>query len=97
MCLTSTKELFLSNKQNKHKFICMLGTELAKYNCQTYHDTADADFLIAMKTIESAKNIDTVLIREDTDLLILHLYHAKCEHRNIFFMAEPEKSSNCVY
>ena len=25
MCLTSTKELFLSIKQNKQKFICVLG------------------------------------------------------------------------
>ena len=61
MCLISTKELFLGKKQNKQKFICMLGAELAQYNCQIYHDTADADFLIAMKTIESAENIDTVL------------------------------------
>ena len=29
MCLTSTKELFLSIKQNKQKFICVLGAELA--------------------------------------------------------------------
>ena len=29
MCLTSTKELFLSIKQNKQKFISVLGAELA--------------------------------------------------------------------
>ena len=39
----------------------MLGAELARYNCQRYHDTAHAYFLIAMTTIESAENIDTVL------------------------------------
>ena len=33
MCLTSTKELFLSNRLNKQKFVHMLGAELAKYNC----------------------------------------------------------------
>ena len=93
MCLTSTKELFLSNKQNKQKFICMLGAELAKYSCQTYYNTADADLLIAMKTIESAENIDTVLIGEDTDLRVLLLYHAQCEHKKIFFMPESKKSS----
>ena len=91
MCLISTKELFLGKKQNKQKFICMLGAEIAWYNCQIYHDTADADFLIAMKTIESAENVDTVLMGEDTDLLVLLLYHAKCEHKQIFSM--PEKSS----
>ena len=46
-----------------------------------------------MKTIESAENIDTVLIGEDTDLLVLLLYHAKCEHKKIFFMPESKKSS----
>ena len=91
MCLTSTKELFLSNKQNKQKFICMLGAELAKYNCQTNHDTEDTDLLIAMKTIELAENIDTVIIGEDTNVLLL--YHAKCEHKKIFFMPESKKSS----
>ena len=58
MCLTSTKELFLSNKQNKQKFIAMLGAELAQYNCQIYHDSADADFLISRKTIELEGNIE---------------------------------------
>ena len=46
-----------------------------------------------MKTIESAENIDTVLIGEDTDLLVLLLYHAKCQHKKIFFMPESKKSS----
>ena len=32
MTLTSTKELFLSNKLNKQKFVHMLGAELEKYN-----------------------------------------------------------------
>ena len=32
MTRTSTKELFLSNKLNKQKFVHMLGAELEKYN-----------------------------------------------------------------
>ena len=57
----------------------MLVAELAKYNCQTYHDAADADLLIAMK---------------DTDLLVLLLYHPKCEHEKMFFMPESPRSQS---
>ena len=42
----------------------MLGAELEKYNCQVFHDTADADLTITIKAVESAESIDTVLIGE---------------------------------
>ena len=93
MTLTSTKELFLSNKMNKQKFVYMLGAELEKINCQVFHDTADADYTIAMKAVESAESIDTVLIGEDTDLLVLLLYHANHQSKEIYFMPEPRKNS----
>ena len=49
MKLSSTKDLFLSNKTNKQNFVTMLGAELQKYNCRVYHDSADADYLIVKK------------------------------------------------
>ena len=93
MTLTSTKELFLSNKLNKQKFVHMLGAELEKYNCQVFHDTADADYTIAIKAAESAESIDTVLVGNDTDLLVLLLHHANHESKEIFFMPESRKNS----
>ena len=93
MPLTTTKELFLSNKENKQKFVDMLGAELECYNCLVFHADADADFLIVQKAIESAERIDTVLIGEDTDLLVLLLYHTNLEKKDIFFPPEPKQGS----
>ena len=38
--------------------------------------------------------MDTVLIGEDTDLLILLCYHANLDSHNIFFQPEPNKNTN---
>ena len=62
MALTTTKEEFLSNKENKQRFVKMLGAELEWFNCPVFHDPADADFLIVQKVVESAENSTTVLI-----------------------------------
>ena len=97
MTLTSMKELFLSNKLNKQKFVHMLGAELEKYNCQVFHDTADADYTIAIKAAESAESIDTGFVGNDTDLLVLLLHHANHESKEIFFMPESRYSKLRVW
>ena len=49
MKLTVTKEVFLSNKRNKQRFINMLGEDLKSNNCDVFHDDGDADCLIIKK------------------------------------------------
>ena len=75
MNLTVTKEVFLSDSKNKQQFIDFLGTKLTNQGCQDFYDEADADLLIVQKAIESASSMDTVLIGDDTDLLVLLLHH----------------------
>ena len=41
--------------------------------------TADADLLIVQKAIESAQSMDTVLVGDNTDLLVLLIYHKGCQ------------------
>lgn len=43
--------------------------------------------------VESAKTKTTVLIGEDTDLLILLCYHADPDGEDLFFMGKPKKAS----
>ena len=74
MNLAVTKEVFLSNKENKQRFIIMLGEELSKNGCTVFHDTSDADYLIVKKTMESAAENKVVLVGDDTDLLVLLLH-----------------------
>ena len=93
MHLTMRKDQFLVNKENKQRFINMLSTKLAQKNCKTYHASGDTDLLIVQKTVESAATVDTVLIGDDTDLLILLIYHGSLDSRNLFLKPEPKKNT----
>lgn len=92
MQATMKKEQFLANKTNKQHFINMLSTKLRAKNCQTHHAAGDAGLLIVQKAVESAATTDTVLIGDDTDLLILLIYHTNLESCDLFFQPEPKKN-----
>lgn len=93
MPLQMKKEDFLSNKENKQRFVNMLGDCLEDDGIKVRHASGDADVLIVLTAIESAQHHDTVLIGEDTDLLILLLHHIKDAKNNVFFRSEPRKMS----
>ncbi|CAC5426498.1 unnamed protein product [Mytilus coruscus] len=71
----SKKEIFLANNENKQNFINLLSGKMVEKGIETKHADADADVLIALTAIESSKTKPTVLLGEDTDLLVLLLYH----------------------
>ena len=91
MSLSVTKEAFLSDPKNKQRFIDFLGTKLTNQGCQVFYDKADADLLIVQKTIESATSMGTVLIGEDTDLLVLLIHHTPSHGKEIFFASDRKK------
>ena len=93
MHITMTKEQFLTNNMNKQRFINMLSEQLVKANCHTHHATGDADLLMVQKAVESATLSDTVLVGDDTDLLILLCYDACLDSHDIFFRPEPKKTT----
>ena len=53
---------------------------------------------IVQKTIEMASTFPTTLVGDDTDLLVLLLYHYDTEATNhpIFFLSEPKKKEQCA-
>ena len=59
----------------------------------TYHASGDADLLIVQKSVESASAVNTVSIGDNTDLLILLIYHANLDSCSLFFKPEPKKST----
>lgn len=93
MCLTVSKELFLIAPQNKQCLIELLGEVLQEAGCEVFHAQADADVLIVQKAIESANSKDTVLVGDDTDLLVLLLYHLTSTSYNLFLAPEPKKNA----
>ena len=93
MHLTMIKAQFFANKENKQRFINMLSKKLVEMNCETYHASGDADLLIVQKAVKSASTVHTVLVGDDTDLLILLIYHASLDSCSLFLKPEPKKST----
>ena len=93
MPLTMNKVEFIANKVNKQKFIALLGQELEKASCTVYHASGDADVLIIQKAVQSAQTMETILIGEDTDLLVLLCYYATPKLHPLYFMSEPKRNS----
>ena len=82
--LTMSKDVFLSNVANKHNFIDMLSHYLQLAECLTEHAEEDADLLIAQTAVQSAAAKNTVLVADDTDLVILLCYYADPDGFDLF-------------
>ena len=93
MVLTYMKHEFLANTINKQWFINLLATQLQDAGCTVLHATGDADVLIVQTTIESARARNTVLVGDDTDLLVLLWYHLRLDDHDVFFAPEPKQRS----
>ena len=94
MVMKGSKEDFLSNKQNKQKFINALADKLVGNGYTVHHAQADADLLIVQTAIECAASMKTILIGDDTDLLVLLCYHLDMNLHDVFFCPQPKKKSN---
>ena len=86
MILQDTREKFLANPSNKQHFINVLSETLMKLGFQIHHAKDDADCLIVKTTLDVAASSATVLIGEDTDLLVLLLYYVTDNLHGVYFM-----------
>ena len=86
------KNEFLSNKVNKQRFLHFLGSSLESAGCTTIHAKGDADILIVKTAVESAKVVSTVLIGDDTDLLILLCHYGHAIEKDLFL--KPERKAD---
>ena len=71
----------------------MLSEELAKKNCETHHASGYADLLIVQKAVLYDTSCNTVLVGDDTYLLVLLCYHASLESHDLFFCPEPKNNT----
>jgi len=94
--VTLKKKEFLSNRVNKQKFLSVLSSQLEEVGCSTSHANSDADVLIVKTAIRSSKIVNTVLVGEDTDLLVLFLYHADMDSKELYFRPEPKSNARNV-
>ena len=71
----------------------MLASELELHGCTVQHATANADVLIVQTTLDQVTKQDTVLIRDDTDLLVLLCSLANDPICKVFFTSEARSGS----
>eukprot|EP00745_Piridium_sociabile_P028799 TRINITY_DN4651_c0_g1_i2.p1 TRINITY_DN4651_c0_g1~~TRINITY_DN4651_c0_g1_i2.p1 ORF type:complete len:839 (-),score=172.35 TRINITY_DN4651_c0_g1_i2:728-3244(-) len=93
MVFSDAKEIFLSNGHNKQRFINLLSTALHKCGFETSHAQDDADCLIIKESLEAARQGTVAVVGEDTDLLVLLLYHVKGDHRDVYFCSGGKRKS----
>ena len=93
MSVTLKKDNFLSNPKNKQRFLSMLSKALQNVGCITHHANGDANLLIVKTAVESARTSTTVLVGDDTDLLVLLCYHASVDGYDLYFRPEPKANA----
>lgn len=89
----SRRETVLSNAQNKDQLIKMITPFLSTANCIAMQSRDDADLDLALAACKSAKHRSTTLLGEDTDLLILALYHFDSNSESLYFRSEKQNCS----
>ena len=74
----------------------ILSSYLEEAGCTTTHARSDADVLIIQTAIQSSSTANTVVVGEDTDLLILLLHHANMDSKELYFRPEPKQNAKKV-
>ncbi|KAG1678576.1 hypothetical protein GQR58_013380 [Nymphon striatum] len=93
MVCNMKKDDFLANQTNKQRFINLLSDDLQRKHNDVLHARADADVLIVETAIAWANTKDTVVVGDDTDLLVLLCSRAGPTSHNLFFRPEPKLTS----
>ncbi|GFR96725.1 hypothetical protein ElyMa_004459100 [Elysia marginata] len=96
MVCNARKEHLRGNPKNKQAFVQYLGDVLKKNGCQVLHAEGDADTLIVNTSVTCAVNVTTVVIGENTDLLVLLLHHADLRSRPLFLKSELKTKKHKV-
>ena len=71
----------------------MLGQKLRQNGHTVHHAAADAELLIVKTALECAMTSDTVVIGDDTDLLVLLCYHSDAHSANTVYL-KPQRKGN---
>ncbi len=87
--IIQSKEDFL----NKQRFIHFLSDKLERAGWSTEHAKHEANVLIVQTALASARTRDTVLIGDDTDLLVLLLYHADMTANELFLVSVSKQAT----
>ena len=87
------QQTFLSNMKNKSQFITLLSHYLKADGQIVNNSTGDADTMIVASALQFAvQGNTTTVVADDTDVLVLLMYHWKENMEDVYFQSEPKKS-----
>ena len=91
MKITTSKEEFLSSKVNKSRFVEQLAELLSRKGISVLKASGDADLLIVKTGIKLSLMRTTIVIADDTDILVLLLHYCTASVFPLFMKSEPKK------
>ena len=87
------QQTFLSSEYNKSQFISLLRIYLEADGNIVYIADGDADIMIVKFTLEYAgQECDANVVADDTDVLVLLMYHWKQSMAEVYFLSEVKKN-----
>ena len=87
------QETFISNEGNKIQFILLQSHYLESDGHTVHTYTGDADTMIVSCAFEIANNgMEVNVVAEDTDVLILLMYHRRKMMSDVYFLSEPKRA-----
>ena len=88
----NNQQTFLSNERNKSQFILLLSQSLEADGQIVHNNTGDADTMIVACALEFANQGSQVnVVADDTDILVLLIYHWNQNMADIYFQSEANK------
>ena len=86
------QQIFLSNKSNKSQFILLLSQYLEADGQIVHISAGDADTMIVTHVLRYASQGKVVnVVTDDTDILVLLMYHWKEAMADVYFLSEVKK------
>ena len=83
------KNEFLRNVNNKKKFYKVIRKKLEDHAIESYQSYGTPDVLIVEKAMQKIRDVDIItVVADDTDILILLLYHWHDNKRAVYFLTE---------
>ena len=86
------QQIFLSNEYNKSQFISLLSKYLEAYENIVHIADGDADIMITCALQYACQESDVNVVADDTDVLVLLMYHWKQNMADIYFLLEVKKN-----
>ena len=87
------QQIFLSNENNKSQFILLLSKHLEADGNIVYIADGDADTMIVTCALQYAgQESDINVVADDTDVLVLLMYHWKHNMADVYFLSEVKKN-----